>query len=103
MDVHPTKNISIGIDPYPYIYLTYHLFGGKTSGSASPAEPRQHLRPGGSSGEERLSQVEGVRSHVAETCGEVMVKLLGSVNGENPLEKCGKPWETMGKCGFFMG
>jgi hypothetical protein len=32
-----------------------------------------------------------------------MVKLLGSVNGENPLEKCGKPWETMGKCGFFMG
>jgi hypothetical protein len=21
MDVHPTKNVSIGIDPYPYIYM----------------------------------------------------------------------------------
>ena len=25
MDVHPTKNVSIGIDPYPYIYIYYDI------------------------------------------------------------------------------
>jgi hypothetical protein len=25
MDVHPTKNVSIGIDPYPYLYGWYML------------------------------------------------------------------------------
>jgi hypothetical protein len=24
MDVHPTKNVSIGIDPYPYLVKTIH-------------------------------------------------------------------------------
>jgi hypothetical protein len=24
MDVHPTKNVFIGIDPYPYIYIYYN-------------------------------------------------------------------------------
>ena len=25
MDVHPTKNVSIGIDPYPYIYIYIYI------------------------------------------------------------------------------
>ena len=25
MDVHPTKNVSIGIDPYPYVYIKKKL------------------------------------------------------------------------------
>ena len=44
MDVHPTKNVSIGIDPYPYhITSTQHALSPLLVSTASV----RHLRPQG--------------------------------------------------------
>jgi len=34
MDVHPTKNVSIGIDPYPYILMRFSIINHPAIGEA---------------------------------------------------------------------
>ena len=46
MDVHPTKNVSIGIDPYPYFY-------GEPSGDSRRAFVAGALSDGGVTAELR--------------------------------------------------
>jgi hypothetical protein len=44
MDVHPTKNVSIGIDPYPYYEVITHPVQHKTPRvPQSPSEKKYHF------------------------------------------------------------
>ena len=45
MDVHPTKNVSIGIDPYPNLFMVKSHLQAPMGGVSSRVLPDLDIRP----------------------------------------------------------